>query len=184
GLVAMSPILFCTALLIRVESQGSIIFRQRRVGQHGHEFDFYKFRSMRTTADPRYRAPDATANNRDGVCAKYREDPRLTRVGKIIRKYSIDELPQLWNVVRGDMALVGPRPALTEETDCYMHTELNRLNVMPGLTGLWQVSGRADTSFAEQVHLDVDYIQRQSWQLDLTILLRTLPAVLSTKGAY
>ena len=184
ALICLSPILGLTALLIALESRGGVIFKQRRVGQHGRQFEFIKFRSMRTPTDPKYREPRAEDSDRQGVCAKYLKDPRITTIGQFIRKFSIDELPQLWNVVKGDMALVGPRPALVSEVEAYEQTDLDRLNAMPGLTGLWQVSGRADTTFIEQVKLDLEYIERQSGWYDLLILFKTIPAVLTARGAY
>lgn len=184
GLILISPVLLVTALLIRLESPGNAIFKQTRVGLHGRRFAFYKFRSMRVSTDPKYVDVSKIASDRDGVCKKFFNDPRVTRIGKIIRKYSIDELPQLINVVKGDMLLIGPRPALVQETDIYSMTARQRLQILPGLTGLWQVSGRADTTFEEQVSLDIRYIKEQSWIQDIKILLSTVPVVLFGKGAY
>ena len=184
GLILISPVLLITALLIRLESPGNAIFKQTRVGLHGRRFDFYKFRSMRVSTDPKYVDVSKKESDRDGVCKKFFNDPRVTRIGKIIRKYSIDELPQLINVVKGDMLLIGPRPALVQETDIYSMTARQRLQILPGLTGLWQVSGRADTTFEEQVSLDIRYIKEQSWIQDIKILLSTIPVVLFGKGAY
>lgn len=184
GLILISPVLLLTAILIRLESPGNPFFVQTRVGLCGRRFSFYKFRSMRTPEDPKYVDVSQLKSDRDGVCNKFFNDPRVTSVGRIIRKYSIDELPQLWNVVRGDMLLIGPRPALVQETDCYSMTARQRLSVMPGLTGLWQVSGRADTTFEEQVELDIRYVKEKSFLTDLKILLATIPVVLFGKGAY
>ncbi|KZY64002.1 multidrug MFS transporter [Oleiphilus sp. HI0071] len=184
GLILISPVLLITALLIRLESPGSPIFTQTRVGLHGRRFAFYKFRSMRVASDPKYVDVSTIKSDRDGVCKKLFNDPRVTRIGKIIRKYSIDELPQLINVVKGDMLLIGPRPALVQETDIYSMTARQRLQILPGLTGLWQVSGRADTTFEEQVSLDIRYIKEQSWMKDIKILLSTVPVVLFGRGAY
>lgn len=184
GLLLISPVLLGVWLTIRLESKGPALFRQIRVGLHGRRFELYKFRSMYLPEDPRFKAPDVNHSDREGICAKYRKDPRITRVGQVIRKFSIDELPQLLNVLKGDMALVGPRPALVNEVEAYDCTALNRLNTMPGLTGLWQISGRADTTFEEQVRLDLEYIAKQNWLFDFFILLRTVPAVVSGKGAY
>lgn len=184
GLVLISPLLLLTILIIRTESRGSAVFTQVRVGENGRRFRIYKFRSMYMPEDPKYIEPDASQSDREGICQKFFSDPRITPVGKVIRKLSIDELPQLFNVVLGDMVLIGPRPALPNETDAYRYHMLQRLNCKPGLTGLWQVSGRADTTFDEQIDLDVRYVQQRSLWMDLRILLATFPAVLLGKGAY
>lgn len=184
GLVLISPFLIIVAALIAIESPGNIIFKQIRVGEHGRRFNFYKFRSMRTPKDPKYIDVSSLKSDRDGVCNKFFNDPRVTRIGKFIRKYSIDELPQLINVVKGDMLLIGPRPALLNETDQYSMTARKRLATMPGLTGLWQVSGRANTTFEEQIELDIRYVREKSWIYDIKILLATIPVVLFGKGAY
>jgi exopolysaccharide production protein ExoY len=184
GLVVISPLLMLIALAIRLESPGNPFFKQTRVGLNGRRFNFYKFRSMRVSTDPKYIDVSAMKSDRDGVCNKFFNDPRVTRIGRIIRKYSIDELPQLINVMMGDMLLIGPRPALVQETDAYTMTARERLVAVPGLTGLWQVSGRADTTFEEQVALDLRYVQEQSWINDIKILLSTIPVVLFGKGAY
>lgn len=184
GLIVISPLLLIVMLLIKCESRGPVLFCQVRVGEFGRHFNMYKFRSMYLENDPRFQAPDPTKSSRDGVCKKYINDPRITRIGRFIRKYSIDELPQLLNVVLGDMCLVGPRPALAIESYQYSFAQQQRLNSKPGLTGLWQVSGRADTSFNEQINLDTTYVKQQSIWLDLKILYLTVPAVLGAKGAY
>lgn len=184
AVVLLSPILLATALLIKIEGKGPIIFSQIRVGENGRYFKMYKFRSMYLKNDPRYKEPRANENSRDGVCKKYINDPRVTTTGKFIRKFSIDELPQLLNIINGDMCLVGPRPALVEETHSYDATVQPRLFAKPGLTGLWQVSGRADINFEQQVVLDKLYIKQQSFINDLKIILLTIPAVLMSKGAY
>jgi exopolysaccharide production protein ExoY len=184
AVILLSPLLLLTMLLIKLESPGSILFTQLRVGENGRHFNMYKFRSMFLKSDPRYQEPDPSQSSREGVCKKYINDPRITRVGKFIRKYSIDELPQLLNVISGDMSLIGPRPALAIETYQYELKDLPRLFGKPGLTGLWQVSGRADTDFSQQLDLDKSYIQQQSIWMDCKILLKTIPAVLSAKGAY
>jgi lipopolysaccharide/colanic/teichoic acid biosynthesis glycosyltransferase len=139
---------------------------------------------MRTESDPNYIQPQSENSDRKGVCKKFKNDPRLTLMGKIIRKTSIDELPQLINVVLGNMALVGPRPALLQEVEAYEPYMLKRLEAMPGITGLWQVSGRANTSFDEQIKLDLRYINQQNIRSDIKILFATIPAVLFAKGAY
>ena len=184
GLVMISPLLLIVALWIAFESPGNVIFKQIRVGEQGRRFNFYKFRSMRTPKDPKYVDVSQLASDRDGVCNKFFNDPRVTRVGKFIRKYSIDELPQLINVVKGDMLLIGPRPALLSETDQYSMLARKRLATMPGLTGLWQVSGRANTTFEEQIELDIRYVKEKNWVYDLKILFATIPVVLFGKGAY
>ena len=184
ALLTISPLLLLVMLLIKIESPGKVLFSQIRVGDNGRHFRMYKFRSMYLKSDPHYQEPDPSQSSRDGVCKKYINDPRITVIGRFIRKYSIDELPQLFNVVTGDMCLVGPRPALAIETYEYEHTEQSRLFSKPGLTGLWQVSGRADTDFHQQLQLDNSYIKQQSVWMDCKIILLTVPAVLSAKGAY
>lgn len=184
GLVALCPLFLLLVIAIRLESKGAIIYSQIRVGGNGRRFQSYKFRSMYTKDDPRYTEPQVTESDREGVCKKYKKDPRITRVGSVIRKLSLDELPQLFNVLKGDMLLVGPRPALCCETDCYDEKAMRRLAVEAGMTGLWQVSGRADTTFEEQIDLDIEYIEKRSWLFDLKILVATIPAMLLAKGAY
>ncbi len=183
-LLALSPIMLLSYLAICAESRGPAIYTQTRVGLLGRRFRIYKFRSMYRPDDPRYVDTSNLASDREGVCKKLFKDPRITRVGKVIRKLSIDELPQLVNVLLGDMVLIGPRPALPEEVDEYSLRQFKRLDACPGLTGLWQVSGRADTSFEEQMNLDLRYVEERSLLLDLRILFATVPAVLSGKGAY
>ncbi len=183
-LLIISPLLLLVMILITLESSGKVLFSQVRIGENGRHFKMYKFRSMYLRSDPKYQEPDPTTSSRDGVCKKYINDPRITTIGRFIRKYSIDELPQLFNVVTGDMCLVGPRPALAIETYQYQRAEQSRLFSKPGLTGLWQVSGRADTNFTEQLQLDTSYIKQQSIWMDCKIILLTVPAVLSAKGAY
>ena len=183
-LLLISPLLLLVLMLIKVESSGSALFSQTRVGENGRHFKMYKFRSMYLKTDPNYQEPDPTQSSREGVCKKYINDPRITKIGQFIRKYSIDEIPQLFNIVRGDMCLVGPRPALSIETYEYDNNVQSRLFTKPGLTGLWQVSGRADTNFEEQLQLDKTYIKQQSFLMDCKIIALTIPAVLSAKGAY
>lgn len=183
GLVALSPVFAATALLIRLEDKGPVFFRQNRVGRHGTTFGMYKFRSMVTDADKR-KDELLAGNESGGVTFKMRHDPRITRVGRVIRKLSIDELPQLWNVLKGDMSLVGPRPPVQREVDQYALEDRMRLEVKPGITCLWQIGGRSELSFRQQVELDRRYIESQSFWLDLKILLKTVPAVLSGRGAY
>jgi lipopolysaccharide/colanic/teichoic acid biosynthesis glycosyltransferase len=184
ALLVLSPLLLMVMLGIRFESKGSCFFSQDRIGKYGRHFKMYKFRSMYLKADSRYAEPDPSTSDRDGICKKYKNDPRISLIGKFIRKFSIDELPQLINIVKGDMALIGPRPALAIEVDAYPTSALCRLNGMPGLSGLWQVSGRADTDFDTQIELDDRYLQKQSIVYDIRILLATLPCVIGAKGAY
>ncbi len=183
-LLVLSPVLLLLMVMIKLESPGSAIFKQTRVGMNGRRFDFYKFRSMRVATDPKYVDVSQIKSDRDGVCNKFFNDPRVTSIGRFIRKYSVDEIPQLFNVVKGDMLLIGPRPALVQEADAYDMKARYRLKAMPGLTGLWQVSGRADTTFEEQVALDIKYVDEKSWLFDLRIVLATIPVVLFGKGAY
>jgi exopolysaccharide biosynthesis polyprenyl glycosylphosphotransferase len=184
-LVALAPLLGVLALLIRADSPGSALYRQTRVGWRGRPFTVYKLRTMCADAD-RIRE-DLEARNesdREGVLFKMKRDPRITRVGAILRLSSLDELPQLLNVVRGEMSLIGPRPALPGEVQAYASDLRRRLDVKPGLTGLWQVSGRSDLSWEETVRLDLQYVDNWSWRLDARIALRTAGAVLSRRGAY
>ena len=183
GLVLLLPLLFVLGALVRLDSTGPALYRQQRVGKDGVPFTMYKLRSMRQAA---HTARDdlLDANEADGVLFKIERDPRITGVGSWLRRWSLDELPQLWNVVRGDMSLVGPRPALPEEVARYDVDPTRRLVVKPGLTGLWQVSGRSDLSWAESVRLDVRYVDNWSLRLDAQILARTARAVLGHRGAY
>ncbi len=186
ALVALTlalPILLITALAIAVTSPGPVFFVQTRVGRLGRPFAMIKFRSMYTDAEAR-RAALVAQSDRDGLCFKHRADPRVTPVGRVIRRLSIDELPQLFNVLRGEMSIVGPRPALPSEVAAYPDHAMARLRAAPGITGLWQVSGRADLSFDAMIALDVAYARAPSLRTDLAILARTIPAVLSGRGAY
>lgn len=183
ALVAMSPILLLVALAIRLESSGPIIFKQVRIGRGGKPFEVYKFRSMRVGAEKEV-ARLAAANEATGPLFKIRNDPRVTRVGRFIRKTSLDEFPQLWNVLKGDMSLIGPRPALPSEVAQYQEWHRKRLDAAPGLTGLWQVSGRSDVTFDEMMMLDIYYTEQWSPMLDTMILLKTIPTVLFQRGAY
>ncbi len=183
GIIAISPVLIGTAIAVKLDSPGPVLFKQKRVGKNGQLFDFYKFRSMVPNAEDLLKEL-AAANEVDGPVFKIKEDPRITKVGKFIRKYSIDELPQLINVLKGDMSLVGPRPPLPKEVDKYGDFEWRRLEVIPGITGLWQVSGRSNLSFNKWMELDVYYIENWSFWLDLKIMLQTVPVVLTGKGAY
>jgi exopolysaccharide biosynthesis polyprenyl glycosylphosphotransferase len=178
-----SPIMLATVLAIKIDSRGPVLFRQTRVGKDGEHFACYKFRSMYIDAEQR-KADLMAKNEADGPVFKMKHDPRITRVGRIIRKLSIDELPQLFNVLRGEMSLVGPRPALPSEVAKYNYEQIGRLHAIPGITGLQQVSGRSDVDFKRWVELDLQYISEQSIWKDLEILIRTIPAVLFSKGAY
>jgi len=181
GLLVLSPVLLALAALIRLDSPGPALFRQTRVGRDGRMFTMLKFRTMYVDAEQR-RAE--LTSECDGPLFKVRADPRVTRIGRVLRKFSLDELPQLVNVVAGSMALVGPRPALPAEVATYDGDPRRRLAVKPGLTGLWQVSGRSDLSWAESVRLDLDYVDNWTLRRDLLIVARTLRAVLSHRGAY
>lgn len=183
ALVLLIPVMLLVSVAIRATSPGPVFFSQTRCGQDGRCFRLVKFRTMVTDAE-RIRRELAHLNEMSGPMFKVRLDPRITPVGRMLRKFSIDELPQLVNVLRGDMTLVGPRPSIVAEVDQFTDHQRQRLMVKPGLTCLWQVSGRSDLSFDEWVALDIDYIQRRSVRLDLMILLRTVPAVLSGRGAY
>jgi exopolysaccharide biosynthesis polyprenyl glycosylphosphotransferase len=182
-LLLASPLLLLIALLIKIEDGGPVFFAQTRVGQNGQEFKMFKVRSMHLGAEQRLEDLLGKNKHRDGVTFKIKDDPRITRVGKWLRKFSFDELPQLYNVLVGDMSLVGPRPPLPREVEKYSPADRRRLAVKPGITCVWQISGRAEIDFSGQVQLDVDYIEQQSLWKDLTILTRTVPAVLSGKGA-
>jgi exopolysaccharide biosynthesis polyprenyl glycosylphosphotransferase len=183
GLLLLSPLMVAIAIAIRHDSPGPVFFRQIRVGKGGREFVIFKFRTMGTDAERRLTALRAY-NEHDGVLFKMRDDPRVTRVGRILRRFSLDELPQLINVLLGEMSLVGPRPPLPEEVMAYPSDMRRRLAVSPGMTGLWQVSGRSDLSWEETVRLDLRYVENWSFSLDLVILLRTLSAVWRSSGAY
>jgi exopolysaccharide biosynthesis polyprenyl glycosylphosphotransferase len=182
-LLAIAPILLVTAVLIKLTSRGPVLFRQTRVGRGGEQFSMLKFRTMVADAEAR-KAELAVLNEGNGVLFKLRDDPRVTKVGKYLRRFSIDELPQLVNVLRGDMSLVGPRPPLPAEVAQYAIDDARRMLVKPGLTGLWQVSGRSDLTWEESMRLDLRYADNWSIALDLLILWKTARAVLGSDGAY
>lgn len=208
ALFLLLPLMFIITLLIRLDSPGPAIFKQERVGakrklKNGrivwviHTFSFYKFRTMRTDIDARLhqtymeayisgdesKMSELQPDTKSAKSYKLSGDPRITRMGKLLRRLSLDELPQLWNIIKGDMSLVGPRPPIPYEVVKYEQRHLRRLAALPGLTGLWQVSGRCETTFEEMVELDLEYIEKQSIWLDLKILLKTVPAVITAKGA-
>ncbi|WP_438296106.1 sugar transferase [Streptomyces sp. HUAS TT7] len=182
-LMLFAPLMVLVALLVLVDSRGGAVYRQRRVGKDGREFTILKFRTMVAGAD-RARAELADLNEGAGLLFKLHRDPRVTRVGAVLRRYSIDELPQLFNVLTGSMSLVGPRPPLPEESAAYGPDIRRRLLVKPGLTGLWQISGRSDLPWEEAVRLDLRYVEDWSLALDTVILWKTLRAVLYGQGAY
>lgn len=184
ALLLLSPLFLVVALIIRLEDGGSSFFWQTRIGIWGREFPFPKFRSMVTDAEQRKLALFAKNQHGSGITFKMKRDPRVTRVGSVIRKLSIDELPQLWCVLRGDMSLVGPRPPVPNEVARYAVSDRRRLDVKPGLTCIWQVSGRGEIPFEQQVKLDAQYIDSHSIILDLALLLKTIPAILTGRGAY
>lgn len=182
-LVLLSPLLAVVALAVKLGDGGPVLYRWRVVGRGGRPFTSYKFRSMVVNADELKPALEA-ANEMSGPVFKMRDDPRITRVGRFLRRYSLDELPELWSVLVGDMSLVGPRPPLQSEYARFTERQRAKVAVKPGITCLWQISGRNQiTDFEEWLRLDLEYIERWSFRLDLLILLRTIPAVLSGRGA-
>ena len=183
-LIFLIPLFLIVALWIIKIDKGPVLFWQERVGKWGKRFMLPKFRSMYVGADKKKQSMLKKNNHTDSITFKMRNDPRITPVGKIIRKLSIDELPQLWNVLKGEISLVGPRPATVTEVSQYNLNERRRLDITPGITCIWQVSGRGDIPFKKQVKLDVIYIETCSFFIDLKILLLTIPAVISGKGAY
>ncbi|MBI5028239.1 MAG: exopolysaccharide biosynthesis polyprenyl glycosylphosphotransferase, partial [Actinobacteria bacterium] len=182
-LLLPSPVMGLVALAIKLEDRGPVMFRQTRVGRKGQVFECLKFRSMSVDAEARLAALMAK-NEGAGPLFKMTNDPRITRVGRFIRRFSLDELPQLWNALRGDMSLVGPRPALPTEVAQYDSDTRRRLDVRPGLTGLWQVSGRSNLSWDDTVRLDLYYVDNWSMVQDLMILAKTAKAVVGSAGAY
>ncbi|OME97510.1 multidrug MFS transporter [Paenibacillus amylolyticus] len=184
GLIILCPLFAVIGLLIKIEApQGSVFFRQVRVGQNGKEFHMYKFRSMVANAEDLLEQL-IDQNEVNGNMFKMKNDPRITRIGKFIRKTSLDELPQLWNVFRGEMSLVGPRPALPREVQNYTSYDRQRLQMIPGCTGLWQVSGRNSVGFEEMVELDLTYARERSMMVDIKIIFRTFKVLVGSKDAF
>jgi lipopolysaccharide/colanic/teichoic acid biosynthesis glycosyltransferase len=183
GLAALAPLLALVAILVKATSPGPVFFRQRRCGRNGREFRMIKFRTMVKDAET-LKARLAPLNEADGPVFKIENDPRSTPLGRLLRKYSIDELPQLWNVLKGEMSLVGPRPLAAEEMRFCPAWRDVRLKVRPGITGLWQVSGRSKSSFHDWIRLDVEYVREQSLLLDLKTLCKTLGVVFRALGSY
>ncbi len=183
GLLLILPLFPFLVALIKLDTPGPIFFRQRRVGMRGRGFDCFKFRSMGVDAEAR-KSDLADLNEATGAAFKIERDPRITSVGTFLRRSSLDEFPQLWNVLRGEMSIVGPRPQIPEEVAEYTPAHARRLLAKPGLTCLWQVSGRSQLDFEEWMELDREYVRRQGFFFDIMVLLRTLPAVIERKGAY
>jgi exopolysaccharide biosynthesis polyprenyl glycosylphosphotransferase len=183
AIIVASPILLAIAIAVKLDSSGPVFYRQRRLGKDSVPFDMLKFRSMCLDAEHMLTVL-GDRNEATGPMFKIRQDPRVTRVGRFLRRFSLDELPQLFNVIRGEMSLVGPRPPLPMEVEKYEDWQLARLRALPGMTGLWQVSGRSEVPFNDMVRLDLHYVRNWSFGLDLEIMLRTVPAVLANRGAY
>ncbi|MFC5531037.1 sugar transferase [Cohnella yongneupensis] len=182
-LLLTSPLLLVLSIWIKLDSKGEVFFKQSRVGKNGIPFQMLKFRSMQQGAEWEQRAL-FKANEASGPVFKMRNDPRVTRIGAWLRRYSLDELPQLWNVLKGEMSLIGPRPPLPSEVAQYTDYHWRRMDVLPGMTGLWQVSGRSDLDFEDWIDLDIYYIERWSFALEMKILIKTIPAVIKGSGAY
>lgn len=182
GLIILSPVLLVVSILIKLESNGPVIFSQKRVGLNGNEFKMYKFRSMVQNAEE-LKEKLAKQNEMSGPMFKMKDDPRVTKVGKFIRKTSIDEIPQLINVIKGDMSLVGPRPSLPKEVAKFEPWMLDRLNVKPGLTCYWQVSGRNNIDFEDWMKLDLQYVEDRSFLLDLKLIFKTFFVLFGDKNA-
>ena len=183
SVIVLSPVLLLIAIAIKLDSKGPVFFKQERLGKGTQRFTMIKFRSMYTDGDSRI-GELAALNEATGPLFKMRRDPRITRVGRILRRTSLDELPQLFNVLAGTMSIVGPRPPLPRELNGFDNIQRSRLRVLPGLTGLWQVSGRSDLPFEEMVRLDMEYIERRSIVMDLRIIAMTVPSVVLGVGAY
>jgi lipopolysaccharide/colanic/teichoic acid biosynthesis glycosyltransferase len=185
ALLLLAPLFAAVALAIWLQDRGPVLFWQSRVGRNGVEFPFPKFRSMRLDAEAvREQLLAANQHGLSGVTFKMKRDPRITRIGRVIRRTSIDELPQLWCVLRGDMSLVGPRPPLPSEVARYTLADRERLLVTPGLTCIWQVNGRSEVPFPRQVQMDLEYIREPGLWADVKLLLKTVPAIVRGRGAY
>jgi len=184
GILVMAPVMVLIGILIKLEDGGPVFFCQTRVGRHGSRFTMLKFRSMDVDSDARVGEFFARNKHARGITFKLDNDPRLTRMGRILRRLSLDELPQLINILKGEMTMVGPRPPLPREVDLYRLADRRRLEVTPGLTCYWQIQGRSNIDFPEQVNLDVKYIEDRGILCDLKILVKTVPAVVLGRGAY
>lgn len=181
--VVLIPLFFIIAIVIKLDSPGPVLFRQMRVGKNGKQFRFYKFRTMVKDAEQQ-REGIVSLNEATGPMFKVKNDPRITRASAFLRKTSLDELPQIINVIRGEMSLVGPRPALPNEVKEYNALGMKRLLVMPGMTGEWQVNGRSDSTFEDMIKNDMDYIKNWSIWLDIKIMIKTIPVIIYRRGAY
>lgn len=181
--ILLIPILPLIVLMIKLDTRGPVFFKQERVGKNGKIFKFYKFRSMVHSAED-VREALKQMNEQEGPVFKIRSDPRVTSVGRFLRRSSLDEIPQMFNVLKGDMSIVGPRPPLPEEVANYQPWHMSRLAVKPGITCLWQISGRSHIGFSEWMRLDMEYLKTRSFKTDLLIFLKTIPAVIARKGAY
>jgi lipopolysaccharide/colanic/teichoic acid biosynthesis glycosyltransferase len=184
ALLLLSPIMFVAAVLVRWQDAGPVFFSQRRVGRGGKLFTCYKFRTMVTNADAIKHTVLDLNHHVDHRTFKVKSDPRVTKVGQWLRRLSIDEFPQLWNVLRGEMTLVGPRPPVPGEVVLYTDLDMRRLEVKPGLTCLWQINGRGDLPFDQQIMLDLEYIEKRGVLFDVWLLVKTVPVLLTAKGAY
>ncbi len=184
ALIMLFPVFLLTAIAIKLDSPGPVFFKQQRAGYRGQPFNFWKFRSMYVDAEARKKQLESQNEMSDGVNFKMKNDPRITRVGKFIRRYSIDELPQLINVLKGDMSVVGPRPAVFDELLRYQPNHLQRLDSIPGLTSEWVVAGRSDIPFHEQARLDIEYLHRRSFWRDIKLIFKTIPLIITGRGAY
>lgn len=184
ALICLSPLMGLIALMIWLQDRKPVLYKSTRIGKDGIPFEFLKFRTMIRGAEALQESLNDKNVHGDGITFKVKGDPRITPFGKFLRRFSLDELPQLWNVFRGEMSLVGPRPPVPREVARYNYYDMERLMVLPGLTCIWQISGRCEIPFDKQVEMDRTYIRNQSLGLDLWILLRTIPAVFWGKGAY
>jgi exopolysaccharide biosynthesis polyprenyl glycosylphosphotransferase len=184
-LILLSPLYLAIAIAIKLDSPGSVFYKEMRIGLHGKEFEIWKFRSMQSDAEKLLPELESQNEMKDGVNFKMKEDPRITRIGKFLRRHSLDELPQAINVLRGEMSLIGPRPFNMRDVGNFAPDYFFRYEVLPGITGLWQVSGRSNILyFARTIELDVEYIENWSLWLDFTILLKTVKVIFSKEGAY